>query len=151
FTAIDLAGSGQLVIEQTGSESLSVTADDNLVSLYTSEVKGGTLYLSRAKDTNVSGMRPLYKVTMAELKGIDISGSADIDASKLEGESLSMSIAGSASAKLVGRIRDFRLSIAGSGSADATGLKATRAKIDVSGSGDVVVNVSDELDASIAG
>jgi hypothetical protein len=151
FNAVELLGSGRLVIERTGTESLSITADDNLLPLYTSEIRDGTLYLSVEKGKSVSGMRPLYNITVGDLREVELIGSGDIVATKLDGASFSMSIAGSGSATLAGRVDALDISIAGSGSADAAELKAKRGKVSISGSGNVTVAASDELDASIAG
>ncbi len=38
FTSIELAGTGDVQVKQTGTESLTVTADDNLLPLLTTEV-----------------------------------------------------------------------------------------------------------------
>ena len=63
FTAITLSDieSSLIVIERTGAESLSVTAEDNLLPLFTSTIKDGTLRLSFAKGTSFHGKRPTYK------------------------------------------------------------------------------------------
>ncbi len=151
FTAIRLFVSGDLRIERSGTETLTVTADDNLVSLFTSEVKDGTLELSVAKGKSLSGKRPVYRVTISELKKLDVTGSGTVDATKLDGDALSMSISGSGTATLAGRVDDLRVSITGSGSFNGTALTAKRAKIDVTGSGEVTVNASEELDAEVTG
>jgi hypothetical protein len=150
FTAIELEY-GRLTIEQTGTESLTVTADDNILPLLTTDVKGGTLTLSVVNGTNYSGAEPVYVVTVAALRSVELDGSGEIQASKLDGETLSVAISGSGSAKLAGRATELTLSIEGSGSIDATQLRAKRAKAEISGSGSLTVNASDELDADISG
>jgi hypothetical protein len=152
FTAIRLAGvGGNLVVERTGAESLTVTADDNLVSVFTSEVKDGTLYLSVAKGKSLSGKQPVYRVTVNDLRQLDVRGSGTIDATKLDGDALSMAISGSGTANVAGRADDLTVSISGSGSFNAAGLTAKHAKVVVSGSGELTVNASDELDAKVSG
>lgn len=150
FTAIEVSGTGRLVVERTGTESLTVTADDNLISMFTSEVKNGTLYLSVAKGKRPSGS-PTYRVTLSELRGLDISGAGSIEATKLDGDALSISISGAGSGNIAGRVDDLRISISGAGSFNAAELKAKRAKVTVSGAGNVTVNASDELDATVSG
>lgn len=152
FTAVNLSGVGaQVVIERAGTESLEVTADDNLVSLFTSEVRDGTLYLSVEKGKSISGKRPVYKATVSDLRAVDLGGSGSVDATKLDGDVLSTSVSGSGDAKLAGRIDDLTISVSGSGSVNAAELKAKRAKVVVSGSGELTVNASDELDAKVTG
>jgi hypothetical protein len=150
FTAIRLSGIGHLVIERAEAESLSVTVDDNLVPLFTSEVRDGALYLSV-----VRGKRPsraaTYKVAVSDLREVHVSGSGSIEAAKLDSAVLSLSISGAASAKAAGRADSLTVSISGAGSLNAAGLKARRATVVVSGAGGVTVNASDELDASVSG
>jgi Putative auto-transporter adhesin, head GIN domain len=150
FTAIQLSDVGHLVIERTGTESLTVTADDNLVSLFTSEVKNGTLYLSVVKGKRPA-TTPTYKVAVSDLRELEVSGAGSFDATKLDGDALSISISGAGSGQAAGRADSLTLSISGAGSLNAAELKAKRAKVTVSGAGDVTVNASEELDASVSG
>lgn len=151
FTAIRFDGVGHLVIERAGTESLTVTADDNLLPLYTSEVKDGTLHLSTAPEKSFTGKLPVYAVSIGDLRRLDLNGSGDTSATKLEGDTLSISLAGSGSAKLAGQAAALTIALNGSGSADAAALAVKRAKVNVNGSGGVTVNASDELDARVNG
>jgi hypothetical protein len=42
FTKVELSGTGELTIEQTGTESLTISAEDNILPRLTSEVSGDT-------------------------------------------------------------------------------------------------------------
>lgn len=150
FTAIRLSGFGHLVIERAEAESLSVTVDDNLVPLFTSEVRDGTLYLSVVRGKRPS-RAPTYKVAVSDLRKVEVSGSGSFEATKLDGAVLSLSISGSGSGKVAGRADSLDISISGSGSLDAARLEVKRARVVVSGSGDVTVNARDELDARMSG
>ena len=150
FNAIR-AAVGQVVVERTGAESLTVTAEDNLLALFTSNVKDGTLYLSVAEGKSLSGKLPVYRITVADLRRLDLAGSGSIEASKLAGEKLSMTVSGSGDLKAAGQVDDIAVTVSGSGSADASNLIVKRAKAVVSGSGDLTVNASDELDATVSG
>jgi hypothetical protein len=150
FTAIDLSGIGQLILERTGTESLTVTADDNLLPLFKSEVKTGTLSLFTESGKRPS-RRAVYKVSVAELKKIDVSGAASIEATRLEGDRLAIDISGAATGNLAGRVDELKISVSGAGSFDAAALQAKRAEVSVSGAGKVIVNASDELHASVSG
>lgn len=152
FTAIRLSDvDARVAIARTGTESLEVTADDNLVALFTSEVRDGTLYLSVAKDRSITGKRPVYKVTVSDLRQLGISGSGTVDATGLDGESLAMSVAGSGEMTAAGRVEELTISISGSGSCNAASLDAKRAKVAVRGSGELTVNAKDELEAIVSG
>jgi hypothetical protein len=151
FAAIDVAIPGNVVIERTGSDSVSVSGDDNLLPLYTSEVKDGTLYLSLAKGKSFQGKMPVFRVTVADLRDVRVAGSGDVDASKLDGETLSVSVSGSSDVRLAGRADTLALSVAGSGSVNAAALQAKTAKVVVSGSGAATVDATDALDVRISG
>jgi Putative auto-transporter adhesin, head GIN domain len=150
FTAIRLSGVGQLVVERGEAESLTVTVDDNLAPLFLSEVRDGTLYLSVER-----GKRPsrsaVYKVTVSDLRDVEVSGAGSMEATGLDGETLSISISGAGSAKASGRADNLRLSVSGAGSLNAARLQARRATAVVSGAGDVTVSASDDLDARVSG
>jgi carbon monoxide dehydrogenase subunit G len=153
FAAIHIASAANVVIDRTGTQALSVTADDNLVSGFASEVRDGTLYLS----AHVPGLSfqtnaiPVYHVTVADLRAIDMSGSGNVKADHLDSPALSVTVAGSGNATLAGRADDVTFTIKGSGNVDAGGLGAKRAKVVVSGSGNATVNAADTLDIQMGG
>jgi hypothetical protein len=153
FTAITLSEleSSLLVIEQTGEESLSITADDNLLPLFTSTVKDGTLRLSVAKGNSFHGKRPTYKITVNDLRALKIQGGAAIEASKLDGDRLSISVEGAIVGKMSGRVDDLTIEIKGGGILNAGELKAKRSKVIMQGAGQVTINASDRLDGEVSG
>jgi hypothetical protein len=153
FTTISVSGAARLEIEQTGQESLELTADDNLLPLFTSEVRDGTLFLGVAegKALTWSGKGPRFKVTVSELRKLKVSGAASVKATKLDSASLSISISGAGSGRIAGRSNDLSISVSGAGSLNAVDLQAKRATVIVSGAGDVTVNANDELDARASG
>ena len=53
FTKVELSGTGELTIEKTGTESLAISAEDNLLPLLTSEVSGDTLVLGTKRNTEI--------------------------------------------------------------------------------------------------
>ncbi len=75
FDSISLAGSGHLEVEQNGTESLSISADDNILPLLTSEVKGHELVLQVKSGYNLSPSKPIiFKVGSKNLRGISCAG-----------------------------------------------------------------------------
>jgi hypothetical protein len=153
FTAISMSGVGSLEIEQTGQESLELTADDNLLPLFTTEMRDGTLFLGVAEGNSVtwSGNGPRFKITVSELRKLKVSGVGSIKATNLDSESLSISISGAGSGRIAGRSNNLSISVSGAGSLNAVDLQAKRATVIVSGAGDVTVNANDELDARVSG
>jgi hypothetical protein len=152
FTTVSLAGTGRLVVDQSGEESLSIETDDNLLPYLTSEVVSGELRLGTKPGTHVSPTRDIvYHVTAKTLEGLSLAGSTSTDATRLSGDHLTASASGSGDIKLAGQIRTLQIEIAGSGRYEGADLQATDATIHIAGSGDAVVAASEKLDVNIAG
>jgi hypothetical protein len=75
FTRVELSGIGDLTVTQSGSESLKVEADDNVVPLVTSEVRGNTLVLGLQPGSYVRTTRLDFVVTVKQLDGVKLDGS----------------------------------------------------------------------------
>ena len=151
FTAIRLEFGGRAEIERTGAASLAVTADDNLLGLLTAEVKDGTLILGVEKGKSFAGKIPVYRITVADLHSLELKGSGEADAGKLDSNALAVAVAGAGAAKLAGRADELTIVVSGSAACNAGALTAKRATVSVSGAGDVTVNASEALDAKVSG
>lgn len=153
FSAVSLSGSGRVIVEQTGTESLTVTTDDNLLPYIRTEVHGDTLELG-TKDpmTNLNPTEDIvFKLTVKKLDDVRISGSGEADLKNLTENQLQVRISGSGDMTGQGSVDDLDLRISGSGSYSGQNLKSKRATVGVSGSGSVIVSASDSLDASVSG
>ena len=152
FTAVALAGSGRLVVEQGEKETLSITADDNLLPLITSEVKDGKLRLGLKSNTSIKPSKEIeFRVGVKSLDGVDLSGSGNIDLKDLKGQELKVGLSGSGNIRAGGEVEKLELRISGSGKSDTTGLKCKDATITISGSGNVIVATSEALDVKLSG
>jgi len=152
FTQVRVHGTGDVILEQTGTDSLSVETDDNLLPILTSSVRDGVLHLGTKDDVNVHPSRAIrYHATVRQFTGFGISGSGSVNATGIDTDRLKGEISGSGSATLAGRADAVDLSISGSGSYDAANLQSRTAKVSISGSGDATMNATDKLDASVSG
>ncbi len=170
FSRIVLEGSGRVEVDITGTESLTIEAEDNLMPHLTSEVVDGTLVLG-TNGVIVPSRDIVYTITASALDGLSISGSGQITAGEIGGDaldveiegagsidltvlelsSLEASISGSGVIDVAGSAGDLEVAIPGSGSFDGSGLEALSGRVDISGSGNAVVNVSESLVASVSG
>lgn len=152
FSNVELAGSGELMIEQTGSESLIIEADDNLLPLLTSEVSGDTLQLGvRPNTTLVPRRQIIYRLTVRQLAGLEISGSGTVMATKIQTSQLRIKVSGSGRITVTGSAVDQQLEISGSGDYRGDGLVGKTLKAQISGSGSAVVNATESIDVDISG
>src|SRR6185369_9192889 len=79
FTTVELDGDGKLILDQSGTESLSITVDDNLMEYITAEVQDGKLKLGTRHGENINPTSGLvFKVTVNKLDGIVAAGSGSI-------------------------------------------------------------------------
>jgi hypothetical protein len=152
FTKVELAGIGELTINQTGSESLTISADNNLLPLLTSQVEGDTLILGKKANTRIQTTKPInYTLTMKDISGVAVSGSGTINVPKLTTAALRTEISGSGVITAAGTADDQNLEISGSGRYLADGLTSKTVTVEISGSGTASVVASDALDVKISG
>ena len=152
FTKVELSGSGELTIEKTGMESLTISAEDNLLPQLTSEVSGDTLTLGTKPNTTVVPTKPItYSLTVKDLNGIAVSGSGSVRVSNLTTNSLTTQISGSGTISASGTVNDQAVDISGSGRYQAEQLTSKTAKVQISGSGHASVLATDLLDVKISG
>lgn len=150
FTEIVLLGSGDVTLDVTGSESLTIEAEDNLLPLLSSDVEGGRLELGATR--SISPTRPIrYTITAAQLDGVTISGSGNVVARDVEAGSFGVEINGSGSVTVDGTAGTLSVEISGSGEYQGEGFVAATGSIEISGSGNAVMNVTDDLDIEISG
>jgi len=152
FDTVSLAGSGQLELDQNGTEALSITADDNLLELITSEVKGRKLVLAIKSGFKLSPSKPIvFKVNSKFLKGVSFDGDTTASLKSVHTEDLKLEIVGSGDISAEGSADRQAISIAGSGKYLGGGLKSRETTINIKGSGEAVLSASENLDVSIAG
>ncbi len=129
FTKVELTGQGDVIIEQTGSDSLTISAEDNLLPLLTSDISGDTLVLGTKPNTTIETTKPItYSVTVKDLNGLAVSGSGTISAPKLATTALSTEISGSGTITVKGAANDQDLEISGSGRYQAEELTSKTVK-----------------------
>jgi hypothetical protein len=152
FSEIVIENSGTLIITQTGTESLSIEADDNILPLLTSEVSGSRLVLGIKPNTSLSTNSSIkYNLTVKDLSIIENTGSAGIIAKNINTPKLAVVLSGSGDLKISGKADRQNLSIKGSGSYKAFELISKVADVIIKGSGDAFVDVSNSLDVKISG
>ena len=96
FSTIELSGSGNVIIEQDGTESLSIEAEANVLPDLTSDVSSGTLRLGTKEGVDLHPTLPVtYRVTVKDLAGLRLSGSGSVTAAGITTPAISIDISGS--------------------------------------------------------
>lgn len=172
FDKVTLSGVGRLYIAQTGSESLTIEAEDNIMPLLTSEVLGHRLVLGTEPGAHFNPTKPIrYTLTVKDLRDIRISGAGNVEVSALGAPSLRLEISGAGNmtvtglaadtlevglsgagnATCAGEVRDQEIRISGAGSFNAEDLPSVTASAIISGTGSAHLRVSEKLDARVSG
>lgn len=172
FDEITLSGVGQLHITQTGSESLIIEAENNILPLLTSEVRGRRLVLGTEPGTHFTPKRPIrFTLTVKDLTAIrisgagnaevpalgtpslrlEISGAGNMTVTALAAESVEVSLSGAGNLTCAGEVRDQDVRISGAGSYHGEDLASMTAQVVISGTGSAYARVSERLDARVSG
>ena len=171
FDEIHFSGMGNLVIEQGDEEALTIEADDNIIDLIETEVRGDELKINFRKGFNVVPTTKIkFFLTVKDLDRVDLSGVGDIDCESFQTDDLEFNISGSGNVDfkvdadrletnvsglgdiyLEGTVDFHKVQISGSGKYDARNLESRECEVEVSGLGSATVNVSGDLEIDISG
>ena len=150
FHAVSFSGIGHLVLEQTGSPSLTITAEDNIQPFLVSEVVDGRLTLGVTPNTNLGRVQPIeFRLTTPTLDELSVTGAASVDAANIDSDRLDVVVNGAMTVTIAGRADHQDITIGGASSYDAAALESRTVTVDATGATRVVVRVSDVLTARV--
>src|SRR4051812_40191266 len=119
FTRIDSAGSADVTVTIGDKQSLTVEADDNILPLIDTNVKGDKLQIG--SHDSFSTRTPIkITITMAKLEEARVAGSGSVNATGIDAKKFDAHISGSGNVNVTGKAESLSASIAGSGKLDAT-------------------------------
>ncbi len=167
FTGIDTSAGIDVYITQGNGPKLSVKTEENLHEYIMTEVRGDVLHVFTKVNIRDSKSKKVY-VTMDEVISLEASSAGDIigetqiqtDELKLDASSAgdiklevvaNTILADCSSAgdiKLSGKAKYLKADASSAGDFIAGDLKVREAKVSASSSGDILVNVSEKLEAS---
>ena len=152
ISSVSISGVGLLIIEQTGSESLTVTAEENLLPLLTSDLVGDLLILGIQANTQINTTQGVvYRLTVSDLDRITLSGATRVEALDLDTSYLEVTLSGASAATLAGTAQRQLLNVSGASQYDAAALSCRVATVAISGASSGVVRVSDRLEGQVSG
>jgi hypothetical protein len=173
FNGIASSGSFSVHVKIDGTESLKISANENIINDIETVVKDGVLRIGFKNNFswhNNTGKVEVY-VTAKSLATLSNSGSGSIKvdgnltgnnvdvhisgsgsvASGVKAEGFHAHISGSGSVDLTGSASDATLEISGSGQMNAKEFKTGTLKVHLSGSGNAYVNADKSISAHISG
>lgn len=170
FNKISINGSADVTITQGENQLVKVTGESNILDLLTKKVDDGEWKVGFDKCVKYRKEFSIH-VTTPHIEEVEINGSGDIHsegqlicddleieingsgnvAMDVQAQVIESKIKGSGDIQLTGTTGRHDISIKGSGSVSSIGLSSTKCDVEIKGSGDVTVNVSDQLKGSIYG
>jgi hypothetical protein len=140
FHAISIKGSGHVEINRGTREGLELQAPAATVAHIVTEVTGGVLNIYHEKGSwNLRG--PIHiEIAYVELDALELSGSADVRADRISGDTFEIDIRGSSDVDVAGfDLTRLTVEVSGSGDLDVQNLSAEVLAVSVRGSGDVTL------------
>jgi len=172
FDEVEWRGVGELAIEQTGHERLSIEAEPAVLAMVAAEVRRRRLSIGflpgsfqtqepvrfrlevislTRLDTQGSGAIRIGPLTTPDL-ALQLAGSGELHLAHLSARTLRLRLDGSVGAVIDGgEVESQRITLTGSGRCRSPRLASRRADIDIEGSGSVEIAASEQLSVQIAG
>jgi hypothetical protein len=181
FERVVLDEYGELILTQGAQPSLTIEADEDVLSRIEATVKDGTLNigiggtwwdkLGMALNDVLSGRKIVYQLTVVELTGVTVRGAGRVKCAELRTDSLAIRVAGAGEVtigslstgqlgvevpgagrvQLAGQATEQRVSLTGAGTYRAPKLESQKAQVKLTGVGSATLSVVQELDATIQG
>jgi len=156
FTGIDIAGGYIVIWTQSDSPvdfNVTLEIQENLFGYVRTSVRNGIFVLDSTVNFSTSGANtPVLRISAPYLNSLLFTGSVIArDWDEINTDRLDIDISGSARIELSGRAERLNVDMSGSATINAFDLVVTRADIEISGSGNMEIHVTDTLNIDIAG
>ena len=150
FTAVDLRGANEVAIRMGDEQAVTVSGDDNLIRLVTTEVRDGELVIDNEQSfSTVSPMR--VELVVPAVTGAELTGSGTISLTNVDVVDLVVLLSGTGVVSADGRAERLDATLTGSGQLELGDLVASQVTALLAGSGDLRVHATETLDATVSG
>ncbi len=170
FDAIDISSAFEVELTQSGSESLVIEADENILEHIYTEVVGGTLKIyTKGNIRNINTMKAYISFKMieelelsgaCEVKGmnkmkfndfvIDASGACEVNLN-LTARKMSLDLSGATEIYLVGFADEFIIDISGASEIKALDFEVKNCEVDASGASSIKIFATENIEIEASG
>jgi Putative auto-transporter adhesin, head GIN domain len=152
FSSIAFNSEGTVTVQQTGKESLTISAEENLLPLLDTHVTNHILSIGTVNNANINPTKSMeFAIEVKSLEGFNMNGAGHIEAKGIQGKHLTIGLTGAGDMSIEGAADSLDLNLEGVGNYDGEGFKTKQAKVHSEGVGSAVLNASDRLDAVVSG
>jgi len=150
FTSISTEGAFDIEVVCQKPASLEVEADDNILSLVSTEVSNNVLQLRPKQNFRVS--EPVkIRIAMPDIEELSTTGAGDIQVSGVKNQKFTIEANGASMITVSGDTETLNIDASGAGKIDAHKLHAARAFVDAKGVASIDLYAKDQLDVTISG
>lgn len=170
FGKLEVGGAFDIFLTQGNVESLVIEADENLIPLIITEVRGGKLIIETKENIRNSKELNLY-ITFVSLEKMNFSGACEVTSNemmtfqnleihgsgaseidlKLKATKLIGDFSGASEINLSGNADECEMNLSGASELDAFEFVVKNFIIDLSGAGDANIHVTENLKAEASG
>lgn len=151
FVAVSVEGIADVNIVQGNTQSVKITADDNIIDLVKTEIKDGTLEIYLSSGHNYKNIDVSLEIMAKGLNGVANKGTGTMKVDNVDSPEFYLNNSGSGDISLSGASNGLRIENEGSGRISGFTFLADTCSIETIGSGDVEISCKDELDVQIDG
>jgi hypothetical protein len=152
FSSIAFKSEGKVTVRQTGKESLTISAEENLLPLLETRVTNHILSIGTVNNANINPTKSIeFAIEVKSLEGFNMTGAGHIEAKGIQGKHLTIALTGAGDMSIEGAADSLDLNLEGVGNYNGESFKTKQAKVHSEGVGSAVLNVSDQLDVSASG
>ena len=152
FATIAVSGAIRVQVEHGDAESLTITAEDNILELVESVIAGDRLTLGfRPGAGSVQNHGVDVHIGVRGVRGIDASGASRVDVSGLHGGDLRITLTGASQFTGTGAVDRLDADLSGASRMTAPALAARVASVTLSGASTALLRVLESLIGSASG
>lgn len=150
FNGVDVGGIFQVEITAQKDFSVEIEADDNLLPLVKTEVRGGVLKLETAN--RISSKKSIkVRISAPNIESLEVSGASNVSLADAKNENLQIDASGASKVFLTGETSNLIADISGASQVDAENLKSQKVIVDASGASSINVFAVSELSGEASG
>lgn len=150
FRSVDVGGVFEVVITTQKDFAVEVEADDNLLPLIKTEVRGDVLTIGT--EQRISPRSPIrVRISAPDIDELDVSGVANVTIKDLKNTGLSVDGSGASKVTIAGQTSKLTVDVSGATKVYADDLATENATTKASGASHIYVNVSGTLRADASG
>jgi hypothetical protein len=171
FTEVEIGSAFEFEIKQSGSYSINVTADDNVMDYVQVSKDGQTLKIRLGRVSLLGPVTLRASVTIPQLRGLTVSGASrgavsdfssteDLNiavsgASRVTGDitagDIGFDVSGASTIQLEGSANDIAANVSGASHFNLDAFTVNNADVNFSGASSGTVNLDGRLDANLSG